>query len=830
MKRKTYKKIISVILSLAFLFTLISYASADDTLVPGPTVMKDSSSPTGYTVRFVYQNEAATSVTFNGDILLKNWVDTTDTKVYQPSEYRPGLMRGGGGYSAPMEKRDGGYWVIDVPLAAGANQYWFYVNGNTNLWVTDPANPPVYSPDGLTGNARRAFNKVNVPYDEEKQNYGPMGARVIENPRTDGTKGTWSYVAIPTPIGGKARYLGVYLPYGYDPNRAEPYKTIYMQHGAQQDASDWMNIGSVPVIMDNLLQDGLTEPAVVVSTDSTYMGNSPYNNLENIIIPFVESQYNVSKNRMDRAFAGLSMGGSMTTNIINNNPLRFGYYGIFSLGASVNKNTPNLKSCYILIGGGKWDFGLATESAVAALNGYANYKNLVVAGAHDFNTWCQLFTMFARDYLWQPRAFLEVSGIEDTHVTTAAGVAPVLPGRVTLNWSDQQTTTPANVVWDAIDPMSYATDGTFNVQGTVEGTSLKAKAIVTVTSSAVASLAGPGLISTGETFSLTYGLGGVQGISAQDITVSYDKDKLDFTGATALPEGTSVQQTVNKPEEGTVRFIIVSTGAQNAISGRADILKLDFVSKAQGVSTVAITRAALATGIGEVSFAAVSGISVDAVDKTALAAAITAAQAKLAAATIGAEPGDYPQAAADAFQAVIAAAIDVRDDASATSADLEQAISALRAASTAFSAAVILDTDKAALTTAIVGAQAVYDNAVEGIAIGQYPIGAKDRLNTAIAAATVVKDNPATSAQVSQAITDLNAAVSAFQRLVITGSTGNLNNISGIDIGDLGIIASHYGMKAGDPGWDSIKHADINGDGEIGLYELAFIAMRILGN
>jgi hypothetical protein len=66
-----------------------------------------------------------------------------------------------------------GYWVIDVPLAAGANQYWFYVNNNTNLWVTDPANSPVYAPDGLTGNARRAFNKVYVPYDAEKQNFAP---------------------------------------------------------------------------------------------------------------------------------------------------------------------------------------------------------------------------------------------------------------------------------------------------------------------------------------------------------------------------------------------------------------------------------------------------------------------------------------------------------------------------------------------------------------------------------------------------------------------------------------------------------------------------------
>ena len=415
MKSVCLKRLTSFFLSLATILTMtlgmtmttaFAAGTDDSNLTPGPTVLKDPGSPTGYTVHFVYDNQAATSVTFNGDILLKNWTDTSDTKVYQPSEYKPGLMRGGGAYSAPMTKVGNRYWVIDVPLAAGANQYWFYVNGDTDTWVADPANAPLYSPDGLTGTSRRAFNKVFVPYDD-KQNFQPLKDRAYyENPRPDSPKGTWSYVAIPTQIDGKTRYLGVYLPPNYDSSRKQPYKTIYMQHGGGQDASDWMNMGNVPVIMDNLLQDGLTEPAVVVTTDATYMGNSPYDNLTNIVVPFVESKYNVSKDRMDRAFAGLSMGGMMTTNIINNNPLRFGYFGILSGGAGINITTPNLKNCYVLIGGGKWDMALASSDAVAKLKGNVNFDNLVVAGAHDFNTWNQLFTKFAKDYLWKPAAFV----------------------------------------------------------------------------------------------------------------------------------------------------------------------------------------------------------------------------------------------------------------------------------------------------------------------------------------------------------------------------------------------------------------------------------------
>uniref|UniRef100_S0DE16 Carbohydrate esterase family 1 protein n=1 Tax=termite gut metagenome TaxID=433724 RepID=S0DE16_9ZZZZ len=410
-RARVWKPFAALGLALALVMSAVpAVAQADEVdLTPGPTIIKDADSPTGYTGHFVYYNPTATSVRFVADILMRNWADQTDTKVYQPSEYKPGLMRGAGAYDVQMTNAGNGYWVTDVPLAAGVNQYWFYVDNNTSLWVTDPANPPLYAPDGLTGTARRAFNAVYVPYDAEKQNYAPLAARVIENPRPDSPKGTWSYV--PIQIGTTTRTLGVYLPPGYDPDREEPYKTIYLQHGSGQDQSDWLTIGSVPIIMDNLLQDGATEPAVVVTTNSNYMGASPYNNLTNIIVPFVESHYNVSTDRMERAFAGLSLGASMTTNIINNNPLRFGYYGVWSFRASINPNTVNLKQAYIHIGCGIWDnLNLcAPQSQLNGLVGKANFKNTVVAGGHDFNAWPQLFTVFARDYVWQRGAFVNAA-------------------------------------------------------------------------------------------------------------------------------------------------------------------------------------------------------------------------------------------------------------------------------------------------------------------------------------------------------------------------------------------------------------------------------------
>jgi hypothetical protein len=181
-----------------------------------------------------------------------------------------------------------------------------------------------------------------------------------------------------------------------------------------------MNMGDVPVIMDNLLQDGTTEPAVVITTNTNYLGaaNQGYPNLRNVVIPFVESNYNVSTDAIDRAFAGLSAGAGVTSNLINFDATKFGYYGPWSGGVGARATTPNIDKPYILFGGGRWDFGLPNPAQVAALDQVGFVENVVVPGAHDFNTWNEMFSLWARDYLWHPEAF-----IADEIDTLKAGVA-----------------------------------------------------------------------------------------------------------------------------------------------------------------------------------------------------------------------------------------------------------------------------------------------------------------------------------------------------------------------------------------------------------------------
>ena len=97
-RRAMPKLIAALVLASAMVLSVAPVAAQADEvdLTPGPTVIADPDSPTGYTGHFVYYNPTATSVRFVADIMLRNWEDPTDTTIYQPSQYRPGLMRGGG--------------------------------------------------------------------------------------------------------------------------------------------------------------------------------------------------------------------------------------------------------------------------------------------------------------------------------------------------------------------------------------------------------------------------------------------------------------------------------------------------------------------------------------------------------------------------------------------------------------------------------------------------------------------------------------------------------------------------------------------------------------
>ena len=325
-----------------------------------------------------------------------------------------------------------------------------------------------------------------------------------------------------------------------------------------------------------------------------------------------------------------------------------------------------------------------------------------------------------------------------------------------------------------------------------------------------------------------------QDVYAEDITLSYDPEVLEYIGTTGANDDIKILR--SETSDGTVRILAANIGGANGSSVQILNAKFKVKSGVQGVSsTISVVSGKLGIMPG--------GITVDAdldsiiinvlapADKAELLAAIQAAQALYESAPEGNEPGMYPPEAKATFLAAINAAQGVYDDPYATQAEVDNAVTALAAARQTFEASKIPEpsVDKSALQAAITDAEALYDSAVVGYEDGCYLQVDKDKFKAAIDAAKAVYEDPdATQSEVNAAVTALNEAKAAFEASVITPATGDVNNSSSVDVGDLAIVAYYYGKDSTDENWDAIKSADINKDGKIDVEDLAFIALRIL--
>ncbi len=422
MKKKYWKKFLAIaaVSSSLSCMGLLSYAAESTDLIPGVTVLEDEDSPTGYTVSFVYEDADAASVSLIGSFAFyhddPSIRGVTPDTYTSPYDWKNGMFEAGDeAYTAEMEKVEGtDYWTVSMPLPSGHYQYLFQIDGSER--VEDPTNPFEAS-NVENGNA---YNRSTfcVPYDAEKQSES-IDFSYME-PLED-LSGEVTYVNY-TDCQGEERPLGIYLPNGYDAEREEPYKVLYLSHGGGGNEVDWFAGGSVDDIFDNLIANNLVEPTILVTMDNNpYMdgfsvGDILIDNLMNNIIPYMEENYNVSSEPDGRAYAGLSMGGMITTNVLYYEWDQFGYFGIFSAAdtnldfSAVEMDSSNQPS--ILMGGGIYDFGLIKEDTseadltVSTLK--STFENLglsfgyeEVYGSHDWNTWPQLIKIFAEEYLWK---------------------------------------------------------------------------------------------------------------------------------------------------------------------------------------------------------------------------------------------------------------------------------------------------------------------------------------------------------------------------------------------------------------------------------------------
>jgi enterochelin esterase-like enzyme len=177
----------------------------------------------------------------------------------------------------------------------------------------------------------------------------PAGFDVVRSEIPHGKIDTVTYYSNTV---GNNRKAVIYTPPGF--SNAEKYPALYLLHGIGGDEFEWLNGGKPQVIFDNLYAENKLEPMIVVMPNGRAMNDDRATgnvfapekqeafarfekDLLNDLIPYIEKNYPVIKNREHRAIAGLSMGGGQSLNFGLGNLDEFAWVGGFS-------SAPNTKS------------------------------------------------------------------------------------------------------------------------------------------------------------------------------------------------------------------------------------------------------------------------------------------------------------------------------------------------------------------------------------------------------------------------------------------------------------------------------------------------------
>jgi len=228
-----------------------------------------------------------------------------------------------GGKQLPMQKDDQGVWALTTdPMTPDIYTYSIVIDGTS---INDPSNRQVQTSFG-------SFQSMfAVP--------GPKPWL----PASGVARGAVTRHAFHSAVANDDRDFFVYTPASYDPKRAQPYPVLYLLHGLGDDAERWLTGGGGAAnILDNLIAENKAVPMIVVSPlgYGTSQGPAGGRGSQNLIgyskilleevMPMVDKGYNVSKNREQRAIAGLSMGGAETLYVGLNHLDKFAWIGAFS--------------------------------------------------------------------------------------------------------------------------------------------------------------------------------------------------------------------------------------------------------------------------------------------------------------------------------------------------------------------------------------------------------------------------------------------------------------------------------------------------------------------
>ena len=448
----------------------------------GVTVVADENSKSGYTAHFVYNLKAdlankdgsprsqllepipedaeIVGVNLVGSFRLHSSYEVGEDRGHSLLDYQPGDFAAnvhpttwsGEWTFENLEQDASGNYTISVPMISGAHYYYYQINYKLpgedqvrTVSVDDPKNVSPCRANEANSDSETGDITHSIVYGKYSEKQGSTPNLDYMTPYEGSNKGTVQYVEYK---GTRSEHqdLEVYLPAGYDANRETPYRVIYLSHGAGGNETYWMNQPQGENVMDHMIAENPDQEAIVVSMDNTLYSWDYYQIGENVtkyIIPYMEANYNVSKEAKDRAFAGFSMGSMTTTYMAFHHADKFGYFGIFS-GCNIGNATfkegfqydasklrgengeaylqevyeniepsQDLLNSVIYTQAGNYDtavhangFGLygAYETIRDWGAKYMPSENFIdggfVYGSHDIYTWAQCLYNFAKDVVW----------------------------------------------------------------------------------------------------------------------------------------------------------------------------------------------------------------------------------------------------------------------------------------------------------------------------------------------------------------------------------------------------------------------------------------------
>ena len=141
----------------------------------------------------------------------------------------------------------------------------------------------------------------------------------------------------------------LYLPYGYGTDPDERHDILYLMHGWQGTAQDFLGIPLVVSMLDHLIEEGRIPP-LILACPTVDAENKPQDwprsleetlvfqeEVRHDLVPSVEAQLctwaqdtspeGLAASRDHRGFIGFSMGGAVTWNQLLYNPDLFFFYG-----------------------------------------------------------------------------------------------------------------------------------------------------------------------------------------------------------------------------------------------------------------------------------------------------------------------------------------------------------------------------------------------------------------------------------------------------------------------------------------------------------------------